>query len=176
MPEPNDQTLLFMTALIVCGACARTTKDSFAWVILIVASVINFAANIFVLDKYDEYWEPLALGTIDFACVVLLVKLIGNRMAVIQASLIALGWLAHFFLYLDLNLGTSMVYEQYEVLILLVSITQLSLGANGIVQAIKKSIRSVLGDFSLGGSSNGNIDHNTACLAHAEKSARGIER
>lgn len=134
--DHNTQTLLFFIGLIICGGCSRSISNVLVWSILCLGCAVNFLANVFILDKFDAAWEMLVLAAIDAAVIVALCRLIGNRLAAVQATLIAFAWIVHFCLYVDLKIGTSIVYESYETLILSVSAVQLLTGANGILETL----------------------------------------
>jgi len=115
-------------------------------------SVFSMAANSLLLDHYDSSAVLTGYGMIEVFTVSLLISFASGSLAKFQASLVMVAWLLHLVAYIDLEMGTNIVYSKYELLIISVVLIQLSLGFNGIISIFKRAYSKCLATFDIGGS------------------------
>jgi len=104
------------------------------WNVLTFACFLNIMLGAAVFDKMDSAWLPAWYGFLECLTISLLYLLAWNPLGKTQALILFGAWVCHICLYMDVTLGSNLVYDSYETLILAVMLTQLLTGTNGLFE------------------------------------------
>lgn len=129
-----DRHWLIFLFLAYCGVLARwgVAGDRRGWEVLAWFAFANFSLNWLILDRIDSDWIHVIAAMVDFLTIRTLLALSWNTFGKRQVMILGLFWLSHLAVYVDINIGTNLVYDNYEIYILALLIGQMTLGANGI--------------------------------------------
>ena len=68
----------------------------------------------------------IAPSTVEFLTILALLRWARNQTGFIMAGLLGVAWGAHLTCYLDLLMGTNLIYDQYETVLGLVAVGQIA--------------------------------------------------
>lgn len=176
MIDHNAQTLLFLAACLLCAFFARTPGDARVWLVLSGGAVANFLLNVFLLDRYDAAWEPICLASLDFLVIAVIAARFLTPLGCAQVALVSTSWATHYFLYLDVSSGTSIVYDVYEHAVLSISALQIVIGCNALFDGIRKRSARVLAALDIrvaGGRGGADALEGIAAVQGIQKKAIG---
>jgi len=127
-----DNHWLIFVFLSYCAILARwgIGGDKGVWTVLALSGLFNLSYAGWI---EDGNWLVLTAALGEFLTIKAIQMWGWNALGKRQSLILGLLWMVHLFLYLDLNLGTSMVYDRYELIIRLLATAQLILGTNGII-------------------------------------------
>ena len=122
--------------LIVCMffSVFGPERNRNVWSVLTFACLLNIVLGAAVFDKMDSAWLPAWYGFLELLTINLLYRFAWNPLGKTQALILFGAWICHICLYRDVTLGTNLVYDNYETLILAVMLTQLLTGTNGLFE------------------------------------------
>jgi hypothetical protein len=116
-------------------------KDKMALRIILLATIGSMIITTYT-RTVNAPWKLIVPATVEMLTIIALLHWARNRTGYTQAGLLVIAWAAHLICYLDLMLGTDLVYSAYERVILLVAVGQ--------VLACHETVRhnwTLLGDY-----------------------------
>ena len=116
------QPFMFAVALVWFFA---TGRDRPAARVILVATIASFLLVELVTRHITGAWKQVFPGAVETLTILALLRWARGRTGLVQAACLAVAWLAHLLCYLDVKLGTNMVYDHYRALIGLVSLAQI---------------------------------------------------
>lgn len=121
LPDPY---LLYLLAavLLLWGA---THRDRAALGVVVGASVVSWLLVTFVTRSILSPWKLVVPGAVETLTIISLLRWSRGRTCWLQIALVSVAWLTHVLDYLDLVLGTNMVYDNYGGILWSVSLLQL---------------------------------------------------
>ena len=137
-------SVAYAVALLAAYLMARH-EDKLTWLVLCSFSVLSVALNAILWDRIDHPLEHLGFASIEAAKILILLRFAGGRLPVYMSALLSVAWLANFGLYLDLKLGTNLVYDQYETLIAAITLGQLIPFFDGLARKARSILDAVVG-------------------------------
>jgi len=87
-----------------------------------------------VFDRMDSAWLPAWYGFLELLTINLLYRFGWNLLGKTQALILFGAWVTHICLYMDVSLGSNLIYDHYETLILSAMLAQLLTGTNGLLE------------------------------------------
>lgn len=140
---------VWFTALCVVLAAFGASHRRSVWAVLAAASLASMLMGV-MLDGVDSACKLLAYAALEVVTVRYLLSCQCRTLALWQASACVLAWCSHVLLFIDVEAGTSAIYENYESAILLIAALQLIPAAdefNALRRAVLggRSLRAVLG-------------------------------
>jgi len=114
----------FMLAVALVWLFA-TGRDRPAARIVFVATVASFLLVELVTHRIPGAWKLVVPGAVETLTILALLRWARGITGFVQVACLAVAWLAHLLCYLDVKLGTNMVYDHYRALIGLVSLAQI---------------------------------------------------
>lgn len=158
--------------LLGCLALATFGKpeDRRVWEVLTVAGVLNWLL-VLTLDPYVSVWKIPAWGLLELVTVQMLHRYAGGFLGSMQQLSCLIAWLAHNTLTLDVLFNWSLIYDNYENVILGIASLQLLLGSDGFAHMLL-TLRKFLENGS------GAIHFASACrvLLHVNPSTQVVGR
>ncbi len=115
---------VFILAVIGLRVVA-SPRDRNALSIILVASFVSTLLVNFVTREIHAPWKLVFPATVETLTIIAMLTWAKNRTGYMQAVCLLVAWLAHVLCYLDIALGTDLVYERYEALIQLVAAAQI---------------------------------------------------
>lgn len=146
---------LFLTACVLLAAYGKP-EDRPAWTVICAAGLLNLLLGLTV-DRWDSPLKLPLFSSLELLTVYGLRKFAWNRMGVLQSFACLSAWTAHMLLVIDLYTGLSMIYDNYETVILGIAAYQMLLGSDGFIHMLsalfgwRDSSRSVHGAPGLSG-------------------------
>lgn len=129
-----DRHWIVFGFLCYCALLARfgLPSDRRGWSVLSWFAFANFILNWALLDRMDSYWIHVIAGVVEFLTIRTLIAVSWNSFGKRQSLILGFFFYFHFALCLDINTGSSMVYDTYKPSILVLLVCQMALGAKGI--------------------------------------------
>lgn len=121
-------------AATVLLACYGRPSDRPAWSVIAAASLVSAGMSLW-LDTIDAPWKLVLYCALELATAGVLVRVSLDLISRLMLAATAVAWLAHSTLYLDLLLGTSLIYDTYERVLLCIALFQLAAGLGGFRHA-----------------------------------------
>ena len=132
----------YFTVIVIFGAVCSIlgrwglSRDRGVWTILAISAVVNMGYAPYVTDGN---WLIFLAACCEFLTIGALSLFAWNKLGRRQSFILGLLWIAHCGLYLDVNLGTCVIYDHYETVTQCLIGAQLALGTNGIHQLFKRA-------------------------------------
>lgn len=120
-----DWYLIFILAVLLLRLGA-TARDRSALTVVVVATVASWMLVTFVTHGITGSWKLVIPATVETATILALLRWARTRTGLMQAMLVAVAWYAHLLCYIDIRIGTNMIYDNYERLLGLVAVLQIA--------------------------------------------------
>lgn len=79
-----------------------------------------------ITHQISGAWKLVIPGALEILTILALLKWARNRTGILQAGLLVFAWLTHLVCYMDIVIGTDLIYSRYEAIIFWVSMAQLA--------------------------------------------------
>lgn len=139
--DPMEQMILIMALLSYCVllACAGPRGDRSAWNVMSLAVAVDLSLFNLFPNGFGPDWGPFIGAMQEFFCMQALVLHAWTPMGRKLFLTVGAFWLAHLCLYLDVNRGSNLIYDQYEIVILGLEALVFAIGANGVLDIIERA-------------------------------------
>ena len=140
-----DKHWIVFGFLSYCALLARfgVPSDRRGWSVLAWFAFANFILNWALLDRIDSDWIHVIAAGVEFLTIRTLLVLSWNSFGKRQSLILGLFFACHLGLYVDINSGTSLIYNHYETAILALLVCQMALGFTGIKHVFRNVDRAI---------------------------------
>lgn len=94
--------------------------------VVLVASVASFLLVTLVTSRFVGAYKLAVPATVETATIVALLRWSPPRTAFKQVACVLVAWLSHVLCFVDIQLGTDIIYDRYEEALFLVAMAQLA--------------------------------------------------
>lgn len=101
-------------------------RDKSALRIILVATIGSYLLTELVTRPITGTWKLVIPGAVELATIAAILRWSRNLTGYLQVGLLVVAWFAHLFCYVDLVLGSDLVYSNYELILEGVAIGQLA--------------------------------------------------
>ena len=174
MDHLSENTLFLFVCMLFSVFGPERNRN--VWSVLTFACFLNIILGAAVFDKMDSAWLPMWYGALECLTIGMLYRFAWNALGKMQALILGEVWITHLCLYLDVGLGSNIVYGQYEHLILAAMILQLLLGTNGLFEMAREYRFRAASFLALYRASNPSIQMGLVRNPIKTQEAQGIRR
>jgi hypothetical protein len=115
----------FVACVLVLLAFA-TPRDKNALRIILAASVVSEVLVVVITRQIHAPWKLVIPGAVEVLTIASMFRWSKNRTGHLQIGCLCAAWLAHFVCYIDVCLGTDLIYSHYETFIQVVAAAQIA--------------------------------------------------
>ena len=101
--------------------------------IVLGAGIVSVLIGHAGLDGVNDPWKLIPYATIELATIALIYGNAWNRTGMLMSVALAFAWLSHVALYVDLITGLSIIYDRYEMTLVVIAVAQLIIGYAGFL-------------------------------------------
>ena len=116
---------LFIVGVVLLR-CGATPRDRNALSVLLSATIVSWLLVTFATHGITASWKLVIPGAVETATIWAMLRWSRNLTGWLQIGLLGIAWWTHLLCYMDLQLGTNMVYDNYERILGAVSALQLA--------------------------------------------------
>ena len=102
-----------------------TERDRAASRIVLIASLASFALVELVTHRITGAWKLVIPGAEETLTIYALYRWAHNRTGFLQSACLVIAWAAHVICYVDVKLGTDLIYSHYRSTLALVGLAQI---------------------------------------------------
>lgn len=113
----------FILAVIALRVLAAPA-DRAALNVLLCASAASTILVHLVTHEIAGAWKLAVPGAVEVLTIMAMIQW-GGKTGVLQSCCLLVAWIDHLLCYLDIVLGTNIVYDRYETILLLVALAQI---------------------------------------------------
>lgn len=104
-----------------------TAQDRRAALIVLCATLASWLLTDLVTAHFTGAWKLVVPGCVEVATAFALLRWAPTRSGYQQVACVSVAWLAHLLCFTDIHLGTNMVYDNYEGVLMFVAALQVVL-------------------------------------------------
>lgn len=120
-----DGYILFIVGVVLLR-CGATPRDRNALTVVLSATIASWLLVTLITQGITGSWKLAIPATLEILTILALLKWARNRTGWMQAGLLAVAWYVHLLDYIDIQIGTNMIYDNYGRALGMVSALQLA--------------------------------------------------
>lgn len=136
----------FLFAMVMVWLVA-TPRDRRAATIVCTATVASALIVWLVTSRIEAPWKLLVPSVVEDLTIACLLTWARNRTGYWQVGCLVFAWLAHRLCYVDVLMGSDLIYSRYETVLALVAVAQLA----GFYETLSHIFRELVADGKIFG-------------------------